>query len=239
MRIDPDISNNFIASRIDNRIIGVDGQNGCTGVMTIRKVKEWHEAGSFVVANAGAYDSLGLNHMRGLIQARIIGAAYKIGSLENLSEVYDLASSDEIRLIVSLDTNEAVRDNKSFSAASGNSARPLYDWETRAKMLALQSFSSEHNLVDYVTKHGPNACIVCEHDSCSHSDTTYNIASSGADLTIVKSLDAAVSNRYPNNSFHVINENEGAFFDRVLNSQISTTALVKRVKEDRITIHGE
>jgi len=233
MDFNPNITKNFLDLSVDSRISGEEKNAECTDTLAKQKVNEWQKEGSFVVANAGAYDGLGLNHLRGLTQARLIGAAYKIGSLNDLSAVYDLASSDEIRLIVSLDTNEAIRENKSFRSESGGSIRPLFDWETRARMLALQSIRSSTYLVDYITKHGPGACEVCDNDSCSHSNVTYNVASSGADLTIVKSLKQVTIDTYKNSKFHIIDENDGAFFDKVLGAQISTTALVKRVKKDR------
>lgn len=232
MKVKPDIINGFIDSNLRDRILVFPDR--CTAELTRDRVIKWQELGAFVVANAGAYDVLGLNHIRGLIQARIIGAAYRIGSLEDLNAVYDLAVSDEIRLLVSLDTNEAIEENKSFKKENGGSARPLLDWETRAKMLALQAISGKHDLVDFITKHGPSACNFCDNESCCHSYKTYNIASSGADLTIIKSPNQVAFSRHPSSRFHVINENDGAFFDNVLDSQISTTALVKRARKDKV-----
>ncbi len=233
MDLNSNITNNLMNSVIKGRISGSDGATECTAVTARQKVEQWQGDGQYVVANAGAYDALGLNHLRGLIQSRVIGAAYKLGSTEDLGAIYDFASSDQIRLIVSLDTNRAIRDNKSFRNETGNSIRPLYDWGTRASMLALQSIRSSHDLVDFITKHGPGACNICGDDSCWHSDKTYSVASTGADLTIVKSLNQTTKDQYGDSAFHVVNEGEGAFFDQVLNSQISTSALVRRVKMDR------
>ncbi len=230
MSIESQLTNHFMNLTVQNRIVeaGV-----CVADQTSERVKSWQENGHFVVANAGAFDVLGLNHLRGLMQARIIGAAYRLGGASSPGMIYALASSDEIRLVVSLDTNEAIADNKAFREAHGSSPRPLLDWETRARTLALQAFGGKHDLVDLITRHGPNACSECDADSCVHSSTTYNIASSGADLTIIKSHDRPTFERYPDNLFHVIDETDGAFFDAVLDSQISTTALVKRARMER------
>ena len=59
------------------------------------------------------------------------------------------------------------------------------------------------------------------------------MASTGADLTVVKSLSESTRNRYPENTFHVVDESDGAFFDKVLDSQISTSALIRRVRQDK------
>lgn len=232
MHVDARITGDFIGANISDRIVGFGSDSDCTASVTTKKVESWQGEGAYVVANAGAYDALGLNHIRGLTQARIIGAAYSIGSVEDLPAIYDLASSDAIRLLVSLDTNDAIRENKSFKDVSGNSVRPILDWDTRARMIGLQSIRSKHDLVDFVTKHGPGACTVCEGESCWHSDVSFSVASTGADLTIVKSLNPGLADRYGADRFHIIDESEGAFFDKVLDSQISTSALVRRVKKD-------
>jgi hypothetical protein len=231
MTFDSAITNRFISKNTETRISNLD--DGCTAEVARHKVAEWHKTGAFVVANAGAYDILGLNHLRGLTQARIIGAAYKLGDFENLSAIYDLASSDEIRLILSLDTNEAITENKSKKSIGGGSIRPSLDWQTRATMLSLQAVAGKHDMVDFITRHGPNSCRDCQDETCWHSDKTYNVASTGADLTVVKSLSESTRNRYPENTFHVVDESDGAFFDKVLDSQISTSALIRRVRQDK------
>lgn len=231
MAFDSAVTNRFIANHVEPRVTDVNA--GCTAEIARQKVAEWHKLGAFVVANAGAYDILGLNHLRGLIQARIIGAAYKLGGSENYGDIYELAASDEIRLLVSLDTNAAITENKSRQLASGGSVRPSLDWKTRAAMLALQAIGGHHDLVDFITQHGPDACTACPDESCWHSDKTYNVASTGADLTVVKLLNPLMRERYPDSTFHVIDESDGAFFDKVLDSQISTSALIRRVRQDK------
>lgn len=231
MAFDSAITNRFIANNTELRISNLD--DGCTAEVAKQKVSEWHGMGAFVVANAGAYDILGLNHLRGLTQARILGAAYRLGSFEDLNAIYDLASSDDIRLILSLDTNAAITENKSEKLIGGGSIRPSLDWQTRAMMLALQAIAGKHDMVDFITRHGPNSCQDCRNETCWHSSKTYNVASTGANLTVVKSLNENTRNRYPESVFHVIDENDGAFFDKVLDSQISTSALIKRVRQDK------
>ena len=69
MAFDSVITNRFIANNIETRISNLD--EGCTAEVARQRVAVWHQMGAFVVANAGAYDILGLNHLRGLTQARI------------------------------------------------------------------------------------------------------------------------------------------------------------------------
>lgn len=221
----------FIDQQLRERIVGHDwASEGCTAEITAKKVDAWQQNGSFVVANAGGYDAMGLNHIRGLVQARIIGAVHQLGEGAKVNDVFELASSDEIRLLVSVDTNRAIEENKSFKPEGKYTVRPLLDWNTRAATLALQAIGGRHDLVDFVTKHGPGACTVCKNETCSHSSKTFNIAESGADLVVIKQADRTTFNRYPNTSFHVIDEAEGAFIDRLLGEQISTSALVRRIK---------
>lgn len=227
-----ELVSSFIDQQLVERVVGY-GQSSeeCTAEVTANKVDTWQQDGSFVVANAGGYDAMGLNHIRGLIQARIIGAVHRLGEGAKKRDVFDLAVSDEIRLLVSVDTNGAIEESKSFKSEGGHAVRPLFDWSTRAATLALQGIGGRHDLVDFVTKHGPEACVVCQNETCAHSSKTFNIAESGADLVVIKQADGATFNRYPNASFHVIDETEGAFIDRLLGEQISTSALVRRIKE--------
>jgi len=91
----------------------------CTYVQSKEKISNWKQMDNFVVANGGTFDILSLNHVRGLVQCRILGAMSIIGinELDHNStianEVYKLATSDELKIIVSIDTNEAVETNKS------------------------------------------------------------------------------------------------------------------------------
>lgn len=236
MATNAELTNCFIDLSIQDRIVNYSEQTQCTADATIDRVAMWQRAGSFVVANAGGFDSMGLNHLRGLIQARIIGATYKLGEDASPSEIYELASSDEIRLLVSVDTNGAIEQNKSFKVQTALAIRPLLDWRTRARTLALQGMGGKRNLVDYITKHGPHACPVCENEGCNHSSKTFNIAASGADVVVLKSLNPETVTRYQETSFHEIDETEGAFHDDVLCGQISTSALIRRIQQERITL---
>ncbi len=229
MKVNFDITNTFINDSTSDRIVE-SGNEICTTEQTKARVAEWQSQGKFVVANGGAYDILGLNHLRGLVQAKIIGAAHMLGSTDNRDELYDLATSDEIKLVVSLDANDAIAENKSLKEHSGGAIRPILDWKTRARMLALQGIGGKGYLVDFITKHGPHSCSVCPEESCHHSSKVYNVASNGADLTIIKAINQATFDRHPDSKFHVIDENSGAFSDELLNGVISTTALVKRVR---------
>lgn len=233
MASNSELTKKFIDEIVNEKIIGFNGENNCTAEETKSRVDKWRKLGSYVVANSGGYDALGLNHLRGLMQARIIAATHKLGNDAKNSDIQDLAISDEIKLLVSLDTNRAIEDNKSFKNTEAYSVRPLLDWDTRAITLALLGIAERHQLVDFVTRHGPQACTICKSESCIHSSKTYNVASSGADLVIIKQLDTATSSRYPESNFHVIDESDGAFYDRLLANQISTSALIRRIRTEK------
>lgn len=221
------LTNDFIESVVRERM-ATDLVCVSEGVRS--KVAAWRKAGAFVVGNAGAYDIMSVNHIRGLAQARILGAMYSLGEGSTDEDVYELASSDDIKLVVSLDTNAALEENKSWQDFSGGSIRPVLDWNTRAVMLAMQSFGGSHNMVDFVTRHGPGACGVCLTGDCLHENENYSVASAGVDVVVVKSGSDRIKELYPRSRFHIIDEQEGAFFDTVLCSQISTSAIVRRIR---------
>lgn len=226
----------FMQASVNSRTY--NPSDGCIETTTKNKVKQWHELGAFVVGNAGGYDILTLNHLRGLVQARIIGATHKLmESDDNPKEkdVLELAGSDEIRLLLSLDTNEAIMENKSFLEVGGNSIRPVLDWKTRAGMLALQTFGNQVNLVDFITAHGPNACAACENNNCWHSNKKYSVATTGVDLTVLKDGKGADDTiaRLPEKKFYKIREDSLAFSDDLLDGQISTSAIIKRIRKER------
>jgi hypothetical protein len=236
MKISPKLTTDLIIG--NSRDVILNGDLGCTAEITRGKVSSWKQLGAYVVAIAGAYDMLGLNHIRGLVQARIAGAAYMLGTTNNISKLSDLALSDELKLLVSLDTNGAVEENKSFNQDGGGSVKPILDWSTRATMLTSPALRGRR-LVDFITKHGPNSCNVCQPESCLHSSKTYSVASTDADLIVVKSHNNETFARHPKSLFHVIDESKGAFSDTLLGEQISTSSIIKRIRSERSYNHEE
>ena len=228
----PEITNVLLNSQFESSIISHSNLVDCTEVITKKRVEKWKSQGSFVVGNSGGYDLLSLNHIRGLVQARIIGAVILLGEGASVPDIFEVAGSDRIKLLISLDTNLAIEENKSRGTESNGAIRPLLDWETRAKILSLQSFNHHQPLVNFITRHGPNSCNICEADSCWHANKKYNVASTGVDVTVLKSIDEPTINRYPDSKFYLIDENKHAFFDQILEGQISTSAILKRIRSD-------
>lgn len=230
------ITQDFMEKNVNSRIY--DSSDGCIATATRNKVEQWHKMGAYVVGNAGGYDILTINHLRGLTQARIIGATYKLMECNDNpkeKDILELAGSDGIKLLVSLDTDEAIAENKSFSKIGGNSIRPVLGWKTRAGMLALQAFGNQINLVDFITAHGPNACPTCGGKNCWHSSVKYSVATTGVDLTVLKDgkgADDTVA-RLPEKNFYKIREDDLAFSDNLLGGQISTSAIIKRIRKER------
>jgi len=221
----------------------INTENECTYEHARNKIRIWRAMGFYAVATAGAYDVLGVNHIRGLVQCRILGAMdllgineIKHGTKEAL-EVYRIAASDKIKLFVSIDTNLAISENKSRVAEKGNSIKPILDWQTRAMMVANQSMpipnsSYRRNAVDYITKHGPEACLKCDSGTCVHEDNNFSISLLGPNLTVVKSGTATekLLNNHPELNIAVINESDGAYIDSLLEDSISTTSMIKRIR---------
>lgn len=211
----------------------------CVHEDALAKVMGWKALGSCVVANAGAFDLLSLNHIRGLIQCRIIGAMCLAGVKEiefgssHSSEVIQLAASDEVRLIVSIDTNQAIEDNKSLKPKKGNVIKPILDWDTRAMMVASQSMpipgtSTRRQVADYITRHGPSACLA--HENCWHEDSTFSLASLDPDILVRKEDPSIKQTRVYDSKIVVIDEHDNAFVDRLINDEICSTNIAKRIK---------
>ena len=73
MKISSETTSRFISSTTQHRIAS---DQLCVADEAQAVVSEWRSDGSFVVGNSGAYDILSVNHVRGLIQARLVGAIY-------------------------------------------------------------------------------------------------------------------------------------------------------------------
>lgn len=232
MKISSETTSRFISSTTQHRIAS---DQLCVADEAQAVVSEWRSDGSFVVGNSGAYDILSVNHVRGLIQARLVGAIYMLEALgqdpyESVENLYTAAGSSDIKLLVSLDTNSALQENKSMKESSGGAIRPVLDWDTRALMLSFQAFGCTRNLVDFITRHGPQACNFCEEGECLHESKEYSVASTGVDLTVAKDRKQASLDRYSDREFYIINEEDGAITDRVLCGQISTSAIIRRIR---------
>lgn len=224
-------------------------RESCTLEKAERQMRTWKELGKYAVFTAGAYDLLSINHVRGLVQCRMIGAMSLLGMGSVNSEgdflrMHELASSDRIRLMLSVDTNRALAESKSRRPEKGNAPKPTLDWETRAVMLSAQSmplpgYDQRRALVDYITKHGPDCCDICLPGTCVNEDDARMVVSLQPDLVVVNTgsrQTIADLTRYktegqlPATELVTIDESEGAFSDPILQTTVSTTSIISRIR---------
>lgn len=239
----------FMSGDFTERIISPVENGECSEEETERKIHTWRELGKFSVFTAGAYDLLQLNHMRGLVQCRALGAMAlleidKIRTDLDRREVHKLAASSDIGLMVTMDTNRALEEGKSRRAEKGGAPKPTLDWQTRAIMLASQSlptpdYDQRVDLVDYITRHGPGCCGSCEDGTCINEDNARMAVSLQPNMVVVNTTSRqtiADLTRYKEDgllpSTHLVEfeEQEGAYHDAVLDGQISTTSIINRIR---------
>lgn len=133
----------------------------------------WAREGKTVVFTSGAYDLLHLDHAAYLLDTKLQGAASHYRRQheaeyglpwENLPEETqsELAGmflrADELRLVVSVDGNNKIARRKSGKAEKGGGARPILDWESRARLLATLSIDNgggSRPIVDAITINDP------------------------------------------------------------------------------------
>jgi hypothetical protein len=213
----------------------------CESDHAVAQVSAWKAAGFHTVAVTGGFDLFTLNHVRGLVQARILAAAYLLGIEPGLplgeagvTTLLDLASSQQLKLLVSIDTNEAVKAAKGNNPSKGDAERPFLSWTTRAELVSSLAMPSDtgiaRRLVDAVTAHGHGACPV--HDRCLVQEDGYEVFQLGPDVTVMKDEYDAGNRprRYDAANVVLFSERKGAFTDPVLGGVVSTTSLINRIK---------
>jgi hypothetical protein len=138
--------------------------------------RAWQSSGAITVFTTGVYDMLHPDHTGYLLHTKAAGAAVhyairryrrsweELNTLEQQIYTRRILGEQQLRLVVSVDGNRSVSERKGGKAEKGGGVRPIYDWQTRALMVASQTFidpddmSSERLLptVDAVTIHGPH-----------------------------------------------------------------------------------
>lgn len=162
---------------------------------------------------------------------------------EELQAVHAVAASDKIKLMVTVDTNRALEEGKSRRPEKGNAPKPTLDWASRVTMLAAQSIptpgAQRINLVDYITRHGPDCCLKCNSGTCANEDNALMVARLKPDLVVVSQGSTRTiadisgyiqSGLLPNTELVIINERSDDYYDRVLGDSISTTSIINRVR---------
>ena len=132
--------------------------------------ESWREDQIITVFTSGVFDLLHMDHAGYLLHTKAAGAAvhYEEFNLEPWEELStdeqreytsDILSQEMVKLVVSVDGDNSVSVRK---ASKGGFQRPVYSWQTRAMMVASQSFVDPRSTVsrllptvDAVTVHGP------------------------------------------------------------------------------------
>lgn len=194
----------------------VSDSSSCNIDILKAKVDKWKNTDYKIVFTAGIFDIFTINHLIALYHYKLLGGK-------------------KPKLIVSIDTDERVKKAKSFTQSKGGSVKPILSWESRALMVAKQSFRDEERLVDLIVQHGTNTCGNLH---CPHDDNVYIaeqilpdiiVASSGSQDTIDKIRRSTVLD---DNRLAVIKEDDLAYIDLLLGQSISTTAIIKRIKHE-------
>jgi len=213
----------------------------CESEHAVAQISTWKAAGFQSVAVTGGFDLLTLNHVRALVQARILAASYLLGidpsqplTATESSCLLDFASSPRLKLLVSVDTNEAICIAKGNNPQKGNVRRPFLDWKTRAKLISTLAMPDNTGtarlLVDAITAHGPRACHV--HEDCLVQKDGYEVYELSPDVIVMKDIyDAGNRPRsYDAANIVLFSEQAVSFTDSVLGGVVSTTNLIKRIK---------
>lgn len=238
----------IIEGDFDERIHALSPDE-CAFDVALDRIESWRQVGCFSVFNAGTYDMLTLNHVLGLVQCRTLGAMSLLGinKIETRQEqrvVHEVAASDSIHLMVTLDTNRALEESKSRRPEKGGAPKPTLDWLSRATMLAMQSipspgYEARRSVVDYITRHGPDCCDVCVDGTCVNDDNAQMTVKLQPNLVVVNSESRGTITdleRYkeegllPDTQIAIVVERDNQYEDPILGGGVTTTSIIKRIR---------
>lgn len=221
----------------------------CSFEVASEHMNRWRQDGRLSVFNAGTYDILTRNHILGLVQCRTLGAMMLLGvdkveTDRQQRTVHEVAASNAVHLMVTLDTDTALRDAKSRRPDKGAAPKPTLGWDTRAAMLAMQSipsadYTSRRHAVDFITRHGPDSCPSCAIGECTNRDNALMTAGLQPDLVVVNadSLNTVRDIKsyqeeglLPHTQLAVVCESDNEYFDPILQGPVTTTAIIKYVR---------
>jgi len=204
----------------------------CSMPETIKQINKWEKQGSIIVFVAGVFDILHLNHLQALEYYRLLGAKYYIqkNNLKDVS-IVDVAASQKVRLVISLDSDLRVSTDKS----SKEIKRPILSWHSRALMLLKQSMQASndtnYSLVDFIIRHGDDTC---SSKHCAHDDNITIAETIKPDLMIINNKStnsielAKKSDKLNGMDIVVIDENNLFINDSLLDGPIKTTSILER-----------
>lgn len=237
----------IVDSDLTARIL--DKGRGCSFRQSLDVIDGWKAEGRLTVFQAGGFDLLTINHTLGLQYTRIAAAMVRLGissisSEAQLALVHTIASSNDLALMVTSDTNDAISGSKSRNSEKGDSLRPILDWETRARMLALQSIPTpqagiRRNLVDFVTTHGPGCCNNCASGSCVNESNAHMVLHLQPDVVIVNADSKNTveemtryekEGKLPNTTVVIIQETDLQYSDPLLEGPVKTSNIVRRIR---------
>jgi hypothetical protein len=215
--------------------------NGCSIEKLRRKRNMWHDDGSIVIFTAGVFDILHVNHLLALTHYRLLGAQEYLvrqGSMEtNMEDLREIAASDKVRFILSVDSDARVSEDKAFIPSKGDCPKPLVSWRNRVLLLARQQISrsdgSARPLVDFITMHGKDSCTC---DSCPHQDNVYIASAIRPDLVIVSSGSPSTIQKLEeraelaDSKLIVIREDRLAYHDALLRGPIKSSSIIRRAQ---------
>jgi hypothetical protein len=218
----------------------------------VETMSRWSRAGAMTIFMAGVFDLPTPNHRFGLAEARLMGGAivrgidYSSLTADSASEliegVWEAAASDNVKLMVSVDTDDNVARNKAFRPDKGNSPKPIFSWATRAYNLASYTVPQHgggayHNTVDYVTTHGLNAC--CIHPNCNSGDNALMVADLQPRLVVINAasqdtvntvLDLKERGLIPNTEIGLTSEHVHQYTDSLIGDRVSSTSIIRRAR---------
>ena len=214
-----------------------DNDKKCDAEQLRRLREAWHKDGAITVFKAGVFDLLHNNHLLFLVHLRLIGAREYLTQIgiqtPTQAQLLDVACSDKVRVILTVDSDERVRASKGFMLNKGYSPRPTLSWENRVMMLSHQQIMVQgkgKTLVDAITRHGTNACKL---QDCPHQDDSDLASYLHPDVLVINKDNKSAVERARNSKSRVVivNETQLAFTDTRLGGTIKTSAIINRVKQ--------
>lgn len=197
-----------------DRSIILPSQDKDCNIREILKVTEkWKNDGYKLVFTAGVFDIFHVNHLLGLYNYKLMGG-------------------EKSKLIVSVDTDARVRENKSRICEKGGSERPILSWKSRTLMLAKQYFNGDR-LVDLIIQHGYDTC---GGKRCPHDDNVDLAKAINPDVIVVTDTSKDTISRIKSDEklrekLKIICEKDLAYFDKFLNENVSDSAIIRKVRQ--------
>lgn len=237
---EPDVKSVFEHSAASN--IQQENKGGDCSIIALRNLRDsWKDEGSIVVFTAGVFDILHTSHLLALTHYRLLGAhEYWVRQGVNnpsIEQLHEIAASDKVRFILSVDTDSRVAGDKAFIPEKGNSPKPLVSWENRTLLLARQSISGKNNsrnLIDFITSHGADACIC---DDCPRNDNAHIAAAIKPDVIVVSSGSQGTIDKLrehdselSNANLVIIKEDNLSYHDKLLQGPIKSSSIIKRAQ---------